>query len=54
MMRPDTKDAVRVIRDTRDSGRDYWIPRKKAEVLFTTGKLVMVNAHGDKLDYCEK
>jgi hypothetical protein len=34
-------DMARVIRDTRDASRDYFIPRARARELFERGELVI-------------
>lgn len=43
--------VARVIRDSRDSTRDYFLPEWRAQQLFLEGKLVLISAYRDKWDY---
>jgi hypothetical protein len=47
-------DNVRVIRDIRNSNRDYWISKERAKELFDEGKLVQVQAYANKWCYATK
>jgi hypothetical protein len=53
-IRPHQLDNVRVIRDIRNSNRDYWISKKRAKELFDEGKLVQIEAYKDKWTYATK
>ena len=51
-------DRVRVVRDSRDSSRDYWLDRKRALELYVTGVLAWsydtnsyVNSDGDDQEH---
>lgn len=45
---------VRVIKDTRDADRDYYISRGEAEEKFNNGDLIMVRVSNSGWDYAEK
>jgi hypothetical protein len=47
-------DNVRVIRDIRNSNKDYWISKERAKELFDEGKLVQVQAYANKWCYATK
>jgi hypothetical protein len=51
--RPD-KDKVKVIRDIRNSSRDYWLQRERAEQLYKEGKLIQIQAYDDRWVYATK
>jgi hypothetical protein len=52
--RPRQLDNVRVIRDIRNSNKDYWIPKERAIELFNEGKLIQVEAYAGKWCYATK
>ena len=52
--RPRQIDNVRVIRDLKNSNKDYWIPKVRAEELLKEGKLVQIEAYKDKWTYATK
>jgi hypothetical protein len=39
--------GVRVIRDIRNSNRDYWISAKRALELYEEGKLIRIEAYSN-------
>ena len=52
--RPKQLDNTRVIRDIRNSNKDYWIPKDRAKQLFDEGKLIQVEAYANKWVYATK
>jgi hypothetical protein len=47
-------DNVRVIRDIRNSNKDYWIPKDRAKQLYDEGKLIQVQAYANKWCYATR
>jgi hypothetical protein len=45
---------VRVIRDIRNSGMDYYIPEVRAKQLFDEGKLIQVQAYNNRWCYATR
>jgi hypothetical protein len=41
------RNNVRVIRDLKDSSKDYWIPTEMAEKLFKEGELIQIEAYSN-------
>jgi hypothetical protein len=52
--RPKQLDNARVIRDIRNSNKDYWIPKDRAKQLFDEGKLIQIEAYKDKWVYATR
>jgi len=49
--KPATKKLVRVIRDVRDSTKDYYIAAKRAEELYVAGELALGQVYSDRWEY---
>jgi hypothetical protein len=47
-------DNVRVIRDIRNSNKDYWISAERAKQLYDENKLTQIEAYAGKWCYATK
>jgi hypothetical protein len=48
---PQTKRTARIVRDPRNAEKDYFIPEKRAEELYTAGLLALCELRSEGWNY---
>lgn len=54
VQRPERMLMVRVVRDSRDSRKDYYLPIDRARALYEERKLIQVQIYGGSWDYATR